>query len=323
MKGLDPIMTLAFIIDGGLNDPPGTGIDMYESFPSVREVYAQAARCCGMPVDRLLSWELDRCGEHRQVGAIRQTALALGLCDVLEGHGVRPDVVAGMSHGAITGAAVTGAVARQELFGLLAHLRGVPDPTGPPHGCASFFLPRERDPGEFVGGFPDGVYIAAEMGVADQNPAVQMVLLSGYRAALDQLASQLPERCELHIPPDINTAYHSPLLRHVTDFAEPWVARMTFRDPQIPLCGALAPFEYETGEQVRSMILRNSTDPVILPRLFECLDRHEVKLSLVLGPSMGDLLVTAAKHTIVCVESPEHIPEALEAVYESGLTVRH
>lgn len=316
-------MTLAFIIDGGLNDPPGAGTEMYAAFLSVREVYAEAARYCDMPVDRLLTWELDRCGEHRQVGAIRQTALALGVCDVLEGHGVRPDVVAGMSHGAITGAAVTGAISRQELFEFLAHLRRVPDPQGPPHGCASFFLPKERDPDEFVGGFPDGVYVAAEMGIADQNPAMQMVLLSGYRDALHQLARQLPGRCELHIPPDINTAYHSPLLRHVADFAEPVAARMAFRAPQIPLCGALAPFEYQTGEQVRSMFLRNSTDPVLLPQLFECLDRHEVKLSLVIGPSMGDLFVTAAKHTIVCIENPEHIPEALEALYESGLTVRN
>jgi [acyl-carrier-protein] S-malonyltransferase len=315
-------MAVAFIIDGGLNDAPGSGIELYEAFPAVQEVYAQAARCAGVAVDRLLTWELDRSAEHRQVGAIRQTALALGLCDVLAGHGVAPDVVAGLSLGGMVGAAVTGAVTRDELFTLLAHLRGVPDGAGPEQGVASFFVPKGRDPREFAGGFPPGVYVAAEMGLVGDR-SVQLVLISGHREALHRLAEQLGDKSVLRIPAGITTAYHSPLQRHIGESIEPVLARMAFRDPQIPLCGGLAPYEYETGEQVRSMFLRNHTEPVSLPRLFECLDRHETTLSFLIGPSMGDLIVTAAKHTIVRVESPEHLPEALEALHESGMAVRH
>jgi [acyl-carrier-protein] S-malonyltransferase len=315
-------MALAFIIDGGLNDPPGTGTELYAAFPAVREVYAEAAACAGMPVRRLLTWELERSAEHRQVGAIRQSALALGVCDVLAERGVRPDVVAGLSLGGMVGAAVTGAVARRDLFDMLAHLRGVPDASGPPQGVASFFVPTGREPDEFAGGFPDGVYVAAQMGpVGDRS--VQLTLISGHREALHRLAERLPDRSVLRIPPDITTAYHSPLQRHIADYVEPVLARMAFRDPRIPLCGGLAPFEYRTGEQVRSMFLRNHTESVSLPRLFECLDRHATALSFVIGPSMGDLFVTAARHTIVRVESPEHVPEALEALHESGLAVRH
>lgn len=314
-------MALAFIIDGGLNDAPGTGTELYEAWPAVRDAYAEAARCAGLHVERMLAWELDRSGEHRQVGALRQAALALGVCDVLAGHGIGPDVVAGLSLGGMVGAALAGAITRRELFELLAHLRGVPDPPGPPQGVASYFVPKGREPDEFAGGFPDGVYVAADMGLVGDR-SVRMLLLSGYRAALHRLAEQLGDPTVLRIPPNITTAYHSPLQHYITDFLEPVVARTAFRKPHTPLCGGLSPFQYDTGEQVRSMFLRNHTETVSLPRLLDCLDRHDTELSFVIGPSMGDLFVAAAEHTVIRIENPEHLAEALDAFHESGLAAR-
>src|SRR3954447_18317859 len=105
-------MALAFVVDGGLSDPPGTGVDLCEGHPVVRASYAQAAGWTGLPMQRLLTWEPDADAEYRQGGAIRRAALVFGVCDLLAEHGVRPDVTGGMSLGGLIAAAVAGAVGR-------------------------------------------------------------------------------------------------------------------------------------------------------------------------------------------------------------------
>jgi [acyl-carrier-protein] S-malonyltransferase len=313
-------MALAYIIDGGLNDPPGNGTELYDAYPVVRDLYAEVADCTGVPVPRLLSRELDRSGEHRQVGAIRHAAVVLGVCDVLAERGVRPEVVAGLSLGGMVGAAITGAVSRRELFGLLARLRDVPPAPGPPQGVASLFVPTGLTPQDFAGGFPPGVFVAAHMGLI-AGGTVELVLISGHREALHKLAEKLPDKAAMRIPPDITTAYHSPLQHYISEWLEPSIESMDFRDPDIPLCGGLPPGRYSTAAQVREMFSRNHTDTVSLPLLYRQLDNFGVELSFLIGPAMVDLFVACAAHSVIHIENPDHIPEALSSFHEFGMRI--
>ena len=311
-------MALAYIIDGGLNDPPGIGTDLHDSYPAIRTLYTQAAEWTGVPVERLLSREPDGDSAYQQIGAIRRAAIVLGICDVLAEKGVRPDVVAGMSLGAMIGSAVTGAVRRQDLFGLLAWLRVAPPPPDGAQGVGQLRVPAGVDPREFVGGFPDGVRIAAEIGLTGDGTA-QVLLLSGYRSALEELAERAPAGAVVQIAPNATRAFHSPLQGYVRDFAEPVVAAMPVMAPEVPLCGGLAPGQYQTGEDVRSMFRRNHTDPISLPRMLGCLDEHGTELSLLIGPAMVDRYLAAVTHAVVHVECPGHFAAAFTAVQEFGL----
>jgi [acyl-carrier-protein] S-malonyltransferase len=308
---------LAYIVDGGLNDPPGTGTELYQSFEAVRRVYAQAAEWTGVPVQRLLQWRLDRPAEHRDAGAIRQAAVALGICDVLAERGVRPEMVAGMSLGAMVGATIAGAIARQDLFRLLGRLRAVPKPDGPPQGVAALFVPVGTGVEEFTGGFPEHVHLAADMGLVGGGQA-RMLLLSGYRHALESLHRRVPAD-SMRVPPDLTTAYHSPLSAHIVAFLEPVIADMPIADPVIGLCCGMEPAVLTTAEQVRTMIRANYTHSVSLRTLFDALDGHGTELAFLIGPAQADLFIQAAPHGIVHIDKPEHLPEALAALHDFGL----
>ncbi|KAA9166495.1 acyltransferase domain-containing protein [Amycolatopsis acidicola] len=312
-------MTLAYLVDGGLHDRPGLGTDLHEHCPAVREVYRQASAWTGAPVDRLLSWGPDPLTEYREVGAIRRSAVVLGLCDVLAEKGIRPDAVAGMSVGALTAAAIAGAVSRRELFELLARLREAPLVSGPPQGMATLFVPPGVDPEEFAGGFPDGVWVAVEIGPV-HGGATRLVQLSGRQDALRKLAAQVADEEKLQLPPESFVAFHSPLRAHVRELLEPRIAAMDFHAPEIPLYGGMEPIRYETADQVREMVLRNQTDPVSLPRMLGRLGEQDVELSFLLGPAAADLYTGGVAHEVVQVENREHLAEAFEALHEFGRT---
>lgn len=311
-------MALAFIVDGGLNDPPGNGTELFEAFPAVGAAYTQAAEWTGVPVKRLLSWELARTAEYQQVGAIRQAALVLGVCDVLAERGVRPGVVAGMSRGSMVGAAVAGAVDRRDLFELLGQLREAPAAAGAAQGVAQLLVPPGIGLQEFTGGFPEGVYVAGEIGLVADG-AAHLLLLSGYRESLQQLADQLRDKTAIRIPPDVTTAFHSPLRNHVREFQEPRIAAIAFRDPEVPLCGGLEPGMYATAGQVREMFRRNHTEPISLPRLLAALDRNRTKLGLLIGPGLVGIWRSAARYPVVHIEHSIDISEAVDAIHESGM----
>ncbi|MFL6112834.1 MAG: hypothetical protein ACJ786_15995 [Catenulispora sp.] len=313
-------MAVAFVIDGGLNDPPGTGTELHAALPEVRAAYEQAADWTGVPVRRMLSWELDRSAEYQQVGAIRQAALVFGVCDALAGLGVRPGVAAGMSRGAMVGAVLAGAVARRDLYGLLTRLREVPEPAGPAQGVAQLFVPPGVDPAEFVGGFPEDVYIAGDIGPV-AGGAAYLVLLSGYQDALRKLAGQMADKTALRIPPDVTTAFHSPLRQHVRDFQEPYLAAMTFRDPGIPLCGGLDSGTYTSAEQVRGLFRRNHTEAINLPVLLGALRAADTEVVLLIGPGLVQIWRGVAGCPVVHVEGPGDLAEALDVVREVGVGV--
>jgi [acyl-carrier-protein] S-malonyltransferase len=311
-------MALAYIIDGGLHDRPGLGTDLYETYPAVQKVYRQVAGWTGVPVDRLLSWGPDPFAEYREVGALRRAAVVIGLGDVLADLGVRPAAVAGMSLGAMTGAALAGAVSRQELFELLSSLREVPLSFEPPQGMGKLLVPAGVDPAEFVGGFPPGAWIAVDVGLVDGGRR-RLVQVSGHREALLRLADQVPEKDAFSLPEESVIAFHSPLREYVREAMEPQIATMTFKDPETPLCGGMEPGRYATADLVREMFRKNQTDALSLPRMFGCLDDLDVELSLLVGPGTADLYRNAAEHTVIHVECPEHLTAALAAVQELGL----
>lgn len=310
-------MTLAFIIDGGLNDPPGTGTGLYEAFPEVRAAYEQAGEWTGVPSARLLSWELARSSEYREVGGFRQAALVFGLCDLLAARGVRPGLVAGMSCGALLGAAIAGAVERRELFGLLEVLRDAPPASGGAQGLAQLFVPAGMQPEQFVGGFPDGVYVAGDIGPVGGGVA-RLFLLSGYQDSLWQLAGKLRDKTALRIPPDVTTAFHSPLRAHVAEHQEPYLAEMSFRDPEVVFCGGLAPGEYGTAQQVRDLFRRNHTEPISLPVLVDALERNGTEVAVLLGPGLAQVWSGAVRFPVVQLNGPDDVGAVLDAVKGEG-----
>jgi [acyl-carrier-protein] S-malonyltransferase len=305
---------IAYLIDGGLSDVAGAGLDLYEKYPQIKDLYAQAAEWTGVTVDRMLRWELPRHPEYLEVGLIRQASIILGVTDLLADRGVRPDVIAGMSLGSLVGACIAGAVDRRDLFTFLRRKTQVPPPTGPEQACAGVLVPVGLDDEEYLGKLVEGTYVAGELGVR-RNGTVRGFMVAGYREALQRVMDTLPEGA-MHLIPDVSIAVHTPLCADQNDFLEPVVSRMTFRDPVVPLCSCKERGMLTTGKEVGDWYLGNQVDKVSTPDMFHNVARKEPDIAFLLGPARLDVYLDSLPCPVIQIEDDEQLADAMSAIYE-------
>ncbi|MQS40028.1 ACP S-malonyltransferase, partial [Streptomyces katsurahamanus] len=233
--------------------------------PVMRELYARVSRWTGLAVEQILTDELPGTPEERQSAAtIRESALALGVHDVLVERGLRPGVLGGLSLGAMTASCLAGAIGRRELFEMLAYARHTPrlPPEEPEQGLALAFAPADGGNAGFPGEGRPGVHLSGDFGPTADGE-LRILMLSGERTALDALEGELPPGSLVPLP-DRTIAVHSPLRRHFRAFMASRIAAIPFSDPRVPLVSCLERKALTTGAEVRDLFARNPTDPISL-----------------------------------------------------------
>ncbi len=316
VKGDD--VTLAYIVGGGLNDSPGTGQALYEGFPEVRRWYARIEEWTGLSPREILDAPVPPSDRRFRagIGALRQAAVAVGVYDVLAERGVRPAVIGGLSLGAMVSAALSGAVDRRRLVGLLMWMREAPElpEDARAQGIAVVKLPVGA--AWFWEDLPE-VHTAVDIGPVKEG-GTRMVMLAGYRSALEELAWNVPEGVTVRLADDRPVAFHSPLQRDVSEFIRPFLDATEFRPPSIPLCSCLEARTLRTPAEIHDLFLRNPAHGVSVPHVRSEMRRHGARLGLVLGPSGIDRMARPS-FPVVHIEAPEHVGEALSAIYELGI----
>ncbi|MDH6142624.1 MULTISPECIES: malonyl transferase [Kitasatospora] len=314
-------MTLAYILGGGISPASESGVELYEQYPVVRECYAELSGYTGLTASQILTEPLpEEPGPRRSVGAVRQAALALGIADLLADLDVRPGAVGGLSLGGMVSSCLAGSIERRELARYLMHTGDAPqvDPDAPAEGIAIAFVPTDRDPAAYHEPAVADVYLASDFGPSMDGGA-RMLMLSGLRAALEKVAAEAPQGT-VAVLDQYQIALHTPLRRAAGDFLEPWITAMPLRDPALPLSSCLEQRTLVTAEEVRDLFLRNTTDPVHLPLVYAEMKRQGVRLGLVLGPSIPSGIVDFP-FPVVHIETPEHVGQALSAIYELGIEI--
>ncbi|MFI9274397.1 ACP S-malonyltransferase [Kitasatospora sp. NPDC052896] len=310
-------MALGYLFGGGVGTEPH-GLELYQAYPVMRELYDRIAEWAGLTVGQLLDEELPKPPEERQgVGSVREAALALAVYDILAEHGLRPSVVGGLSLGAMTASALVGALGRRELVEMLAHTRQVPAlcADAPEQGMALVFAPAGTESAGLAEGRP-GVYLSGDFGPAADGSA-RILMLSGERAALEALAGELPAGLVNPLP-DRTIAVHSPLRAHFRAFMAHYIDAMPFRAPELPLASCLERKTLVTAEDVRDLFHRNATDPISLVDVYTGMRQEGVRLGLVMGGSIPDGILDFP-FPVVHVDRPEHIEQVLTTVYELGI----
>lgn len=311
-------MPLGYLFGGGVGTEPH-GIELYEASPLMRQLYEEISGWTGLTAEQILRGELPEGRERRQsAGTIREAALAIAVHDLLAEAGLRPDVVGGLSLGAMTASCVAGALDRRSLFRMLARTADAPEP--PPEaadeGMALAFVQAEdaQSPPPWQG-LP-GVHLAGDFGpVADGSQRI--VMLAGHGAAIGRLAAESAPGAIVPLP-GRTIAVHSPLRRAFRDFIASHVAKMPFTAPRIPLLSCLERGELKTADEVRDMFDRNPTDPISLVDIYEEMQNYDVRLGLVMGPAIPEGIL-AFPFPVVHVENPEHIQLAVSTAYDLGI----
>jgi [acyl-carrier-protein] S-malonyltransferase len=298
---------------------PGGVIEFYEAYPAVREVFAQSAAWTGLDEQELLRQNgTYRDTTHRlQVASVGLASAQLAIQDVLIDKGLRPAVVGGLSLGGLVSSAVAGAVSRRELMEMLLRGEHQPVEEGPEEGLASAYVLPDRDLDDYLAGH-EGVYLSSDFG-RDAGEQIRIVMLAGYRDALEKLAADDPGGM-ISVTPGADVAVHTPLRAHNREQSRAYVDTIAFTDPVLPLCSCLEPKTLTTAAEVHDLFLDNVVEPISLVHLNTEMLRHGTQLGLVLGPSP----VMNSLHypfPTVFVDAPAAVPRAIAAIFDYGVSL--
>ncbi|GAA2643539.1 hypothetical protein GCM10010399_91900 [Dactylosporangium fulvum] len=306
-------MSVAFILgQKNLNYEPAGLIALYEQCTAVRDMYTKAAEWTGFEA-RLLVRLVEDESLRARTTSIGLAAAMLGIADVLGERGVRPAIVGGISLGAMVAAALAGAVPRRQVMELLAHTGPDDGPERPdrPEGCAAVVLPLGQTYEDFYGTRP-GVWFSGDFGMHTSG-AFRMLLLSGYRDALDDLAAGYP--AEYFVFSEEEVAVHSPLRHRARDVVARLAATMDFTDPRVPMCSSLEPRVLHSAALVRGEFSRNVVEPVRTDHLSGQMRRMGTRLGVVLGPTLPRDGFEFP-FPVVYVDAPEHLDHVVAAIHE-------
>lgn len=224
-------MSIAFLYAGQGSQHPGMGADLYETYPQFRAVLDGAE----------LDFDVKEVSFQDSQGVLNETrytqpcmvAFAVGVTQILNHEGIRPDYVAGLSLGEYSALQAAGVFNPQQAISLVA-FRGkvmAEAAKGVPCGMTAVLgLDREK--------LEQACDEASALGVvciANYNCPGQLVI-GGHQAAVDEAARLAKEmgarRC---MPLKVSGPFHTPLLKPAGDALAEKFKGETFGEMQVPV----------------------------------------------------------------------------------------
>ncbi|WP_369384055.1 ACP S-malonyltransferase [Streptomyces sp. cg36] len=311
-------MGLGLLLGGGVTREP-QGLELYQAFPVMRDLYEQIADWCSLPVSMLLGDELPQEVEVQQsLAAVRQAALSMAVHDILAEQRVHPSVIGGLSLGGVVGAALAGAVPRRQMFRLMAvgiDFPGLPA-SAPGQRMAVITVPDGEHIETYLAGHPE-VHPAVWVGTSADGSGT-FVVVGGENAAMDRLTAAHPEGVVTAVPGEL--AIHTPLREPYRRFLAPHLAEVDFKDPLLPLYSGLDRGRLSTADEIRDMFDRNPVEPVHLPYIYDGMVDAGVDFAVIVSSSIPPGLLSLP-FPVVHVGRPKDLEKVFSALYE--LDVRY
>ena len=224
-------MSIAFLYAGQGSQHPGMGADLYETYPQFRAVLDGAD----------LDFDVKEVSFQDSRGVLNETrytqpcmvAFAVGVTQILNHEGIRPDYVAGLSLGEYSARQAAGVFNPQQAISLVAFRGKVMAEAAKDVPCgmtAVLGLDREK--------LEQACEQASSLGVvaiANYNCPGQLVI-GGHQEAVDEAARLAKEmgarRC---MPLKVSGPFHTPLLKPAGDALAEKFKGETFGEMQVPV----------------------------------------------------------------------------------------
>jgi [acyl-carrier-protein] S-malonyltransferase len=273
---------LAWVFPGQGSQEVGMGRDVFERFPSVRELLSRADNVLDMPLTRLCfegPEELLRQTENQQPAVV---AVSLAYLEAARGRheavAAQPAFVAGHSLGEYSALIASGVLSFDDGLRLVRE-RG-----------RLMQLAGERVPGTLAAviGLDESALeeVCQEAGaeICNVNSANQIVIGGEHDAVSRAMDLARARGARKIVPLNVSAAFHSSLMRAISADMATAVSRLEFADPAIPIVANCTGEAIQTGEAVKHELMQQLSTAVQWRRSVDTMLKAGISTFVEIGP---------------------------------------
>ena len=265
-----------FLFPGQGAQYPGMALDFLSSgSAAVKSLFDSASEICGKDMKALLESEVDvlkRTDVSQPIITLTNLAAAAYLAE----KGINPAGCAGFSLGEYAALAVAGVITKEDCF-LLINQRGkamqaavdelaargnAADGKNTPGMAAVMGLEPEKVEALIAEWKAGGNAALKELYAANINSLKQTVVGGTAEALTEAEALFTAAGAKRYIRLQVNGPFHTPLLATAADRFKPFLDKVQFNDPKIPVFSNVSGKQVSSGEEAKKMALAQITSPV-------------------------------------------------------------
>lgn len=246
------LQKVAFVFPGQGSQSVGMGKDLFDAFPAVRELFAEADDALGYPLSRII---LEGPESELRLTANTQPSIVLVSTAAFRVLGLTPAVVAGHSLGEYSALVAAGALTCRDAV-TLVHKRGRYMQEAVPAGEGAMYA--------IIGADNDTVAAAVKategaVDVANYNAPGQVVI-AGARGPAKEAAERTGARQIVELP--VSAPFHCRLMKPAEERLAVDLNAVDFKDLQVPLYNNVDARKIVTGAEARDGLRRQVSRPV-------------------------------------------------------------
>jgi len=311
-------MKLGFLYAGQGSQHPGMGADLYDAFPTFRQVFDQAANC--------VDFDLKEVSFTDSQGILNQTrytqpcmvAFAAGLTAVLKEQGIVPAAAAGLSLGeysALHAAGVFDAVTAVELVAFRG--KAMEEAAAGRPSAMMAVLGLDREPLQAA---CDQASALGCVVIANYNCPGQLVI-GGEKAAVEQAAAIAKEkgarRC---LPLKVSGPFHTPLMAPAGDALAERFKDVAFGTPSIPVIFNCLGDVKDDSVTIQELLVKQVQSSVFMEDSIRSMAALGMDAFVEIGPSKalsGFVKKTVPELPVYAVETAADVEALVNAVKEN------
>ena len=251
---------MAWVFPGQGAQFPGMGKELYDQYDVAKDVFERADAALGFKLSDLIfggpSDELTL--TYNAQPALLTVSVAAAM--VLEGQGLRPDMVAGLSLGEYTALVVAGSLSLEDGV-VITRKRGryMQEACPPGQGSMAAIIGLPCAEVEAI------CYESSKLGVvtgANYNCPGQVVI-SGHKKAVDDACRRAQERGAKGVPLAVSAPFHCALMEPAAKRLSADLEKIEFKEPTVAVYSNVTGRRLSDPRGVKDILIQQMTQPVL------------------------------------------------------------
>ena len=251
---------IAWVFPGQGAQFPGMGKELYDQYDIAKDVFERADAALGFKLSDLIfggpSDELTL--TYNAQPALLTVSVAAAM--VLEGQGLRPDMVAGLSLGEYTALVVAGSLSLEDGV-VITRKRGryMQEACPPGQGSMAAIIGLPCAEVEAI------CYESSKLGVvtgANYNCPGQVVI-SGHKKAVDDACRRAQERGAKGVPLAVSAPFHCALMEPAAKRLSADLEKIEFKEPTVAVYSNVTGRRLSDPRGVKDILIQQMTQPVL------------------------------------------------------------